>query len=131
MPILRHIISCFNFSLSSSQSLTSNSQSLTSNCNACQCNISHKLSFSISSNVSSYPLEILFSEVWTSLITPVDGFKYYVIFVNPLTKYIWLYPLKKKSDVTNIFCHFRALVEKFFNRKIITLYTDNKGNTKH
>lgn len=53
--------------------------------------------------------------------------KYYVIFVDHFTKYIWLYPLKHKSDVLTIFTHFKSLVENFFHQKIISLYTDNGG----
>ena len=63
--------------------------------------------------------------IWTSPIPSMDNFKYYVVFVYHFTHYIWLYPLKRKSDVNLIFPHFKTLVENFFKRKIITLYSDN------
>jgi len=56
-----------------------------------------------------------------------DGFKYYVIFVDHFTKYIWLYPLKQKSHVNDIFVRFKAITEKHFNQNIHTLYYDNNG----
>lgn len=56
-----------------------------------------------------------------------NGIKYYVIFIDYFTKYIWFYPLNKKSSVHTIFIYFKALVEKFFNTSIVRLYTNN-GN---
>ncbi|RVW17904.1 Retrovirus-related Pol polyprotein from transposon RE1 [Vitis vinifera] len=97
------------------------------NCNSCQCNKSHKLPFSTSTLSTSSPLEVIFTDIWTSLVYSTDNFKYYVIFVDHFTKYIWLYPLKRKSDTHDVFVRFKALVEKFFNRPIITLYSDNGG----
>ncbi|KAL4560332.1 hypothetical protein LXL04_032482 [Taraxacum kok-saghyz] len=49
-----------------------------------------------------------------------DGTDYY-------TKYIWLYPMKRKSDVALIFPTFKSLVEKFFQHQIISLFSDNGG----
>lgn len=47
------------------------------------------------------------------LLHSIDGHKYHIIFVDHFCKYIWLYPLKKKSDTTQIFILFKALVEIF------------------
>lgn len=76
---------------------------------------------------SNGPLDIIFSDVCTSPLYSYDGYKYYVIFVDHYTKYVWLYPLQKKSDTEPIFLQFKALVEKYFKRPIITLYSDNGG----
>ena len=96
-------------------------------CNSCHCNKTHKLLFSISSLTSSHPLELLYFDVWISPVVSYDGYKYYVIFVDHFTCYIWLYHLKQKSDVHDIFICFKALVEKHFERSIITFYKDNGG----
>lgn len=97
-------------------------------CNACQCNKSLKLSFSTSTLISSHPSEIIFSDVWTSLVISHDGFKYYVIFVDHFTKYIWFYLLKQKSEIKEIFILFKALIENYFQHKIFTFYSDNGVN---
>lgn len=86
-----------------------------------------KYLFSISTLTTSFPLEVIFFDVWTSPLHSIDDFKYYVIFVNHLTKYIWLYPLKWKSHVYDVFVRFKSLVENHFKRKILTLYSDKKG----
>jgi len=120
LSILQHVISKHGLDLSSS-SLSKLS------CDACHCNKSHKLSFSTSTITSTRPLYIIFSDVWTSPIISYDGFKYYVLFVDHFTKYIWLYPLKQKSHVNDIFIQFKAITEKHFNQNIQTLYSDNGG----
>lgn len=96
-------------------------------CNACSINKMHKLPFSVSTLTSSSPLEIVFSDVWTSPLLSIDNFKYYVIFVDHFTRFSWLYPLKRKSQVSEVFQRFKALVENRFHSKIRTLYTDNGG----
>ena len=78
-PILKHIVSHYQLDLSSS--LISDFL-----CNACHYNKSHKLPFSTSTVVSSQPLELIFSDVWTSLVISHNSFKYYVIFVDHFTK---------------------------------------------
>ena len=96
-------------------------------CNACSTSKSHKMPFSASTLTSTKPLELLFSDVWTSPIHSIDGYKYYVIFVDHFTHYVWLYPLRRKSDVLLTFTHFKNLVKNKFNHRIITFYSDNGG----
>ena len=86
-----------------------------------------KATIAKSSITSSSPLDVVFSDVWTSPVSSYDGFHYYVIFVDHITKYIWFYPLSHKSDVHSTFVVFKQLVENYFTSTIKTLYTDNRG----
>ena len=94
---------------------------------SCNINKSHKLPFAQSSITSSSHLDVIFSNVWTSNVSSSDGFHYYVIFVDRYTKYIWLYPLRCKSDVHSTFVAFKQLVENYFTIVIKMLYTYNGG----
>lgn len=100
---------------------------LTNNCNSSCINKSHKLPFHTTSLTSTHPLELIFSDVWTSPIQFIDGYKYYIIFVDHFTKYTWVYPLKNKSDSLTIFTRFQNLVENFFQLKIKQFFSDNGG----
>lgn len=113
-----HIVSKNNLNVSSISTL---------DCTSCCMNKSHKLSFSTSSIVSNAPLQYIFTDVWTSPIYSYDGYKYYLIFVDHFSKYIWLYPMKKKSDTKTIFIRFKSLVENFFQLPLKILYSDNGG----
>jgi len=97
-------------------------------CSSCQCNKSHKLPFTMSSLTSNGPLEIIFIDVWgPASVESIDQNKYFVIFVDHFTKYIWLYPIKYKYDVFTIFPTFKNLVENYFKTKIISIYSDGGG----
>lgn len=96
-------------------------------CNSCSSNKSHKLPFLISTLQSSGPLDIISSEVWTSLVVSVYGYKYYIEFVYNFSIYTWVYPWKTKYQVAQIYFVFKNLVENRFKRKIITLYSDSSG----
>ena len=39
--------------------------------------------------------------------------------------YTWLYPLRHKFDVKDVFIRFKSIVENHFNTLINTLHTDN------
>ena len=116
--ILTHIISHFKLPIQLNQSKFSF-------CDSCQCNKSHRLPFGVSNLQSREPLDLLYTEVWgTSPIHSMDGYSYYVIFVDHFTKYSWLFPLALKSDVFSIFPKFKTMVEKFFKTSIRTIYSD-------
>ena len=91
-------------------------------CTSCNINKSHKLPFAQSSITSSFPLDVIFSDVWTALISSSDSFHYYVIFFYHYTKYICLYTLRLKFDIHSTFVAFKQLVEIYFTTTIKTLY---------
>lgn len=53
----------------------------------------------------------------------VNGFRFYVSFVDDFTKYTWLFPIANKSDVLM----FKPLVENLFSNRIKILRTDGEG----
>lgn len=48
-------------------------------------------------------------------------------FIDDFSKFTWIYPLKHKSEVFSKFQEFQTLVERLFDRKIITMQTDWGG----
>ena len=87
LPIFRKFLSILSISFLEEHLCSFSSNSY--NINKC-----HKIPFAKSSLTFSSPLNIIFSNVWTSLVSSSDGFHYYVIFADHYTKYIWLYPLR-------------------------------------
>jgi hypothetical protein len=72
-------------------------------CDACQQGKSHQLPFSLSSRVTTQPLEIIYSDVWGPAQISTSGRTYYVNFIDTYSRFTWLYLLKHKSDVFAIF----------------------------
>jgi hypothetical protein len=52
---------------------------------------------------------------------------YYVSFIDDYSKFTWIYLLKRKSDVFAAFSNFQKLVERKFDRKILTIQSDWGG----
>lgn len=76
---------------------------------------SHDLPFHLSQNVSTLPLNLIFSDVWVlSFVVSTTRAKYYVSFLDDYSKFVWLISMKFKSDVELIFLQFQAYVEKYF-----------------
>ncbi|GJT94292.1 ribonuclease H-like domain-containing protein [Tanacetum coccineum] len=73
------------------------------------------------------PFDIIHSDLWTSPLTSVSGIKYYVLFLDHFSHYLWVYPLRHKSDVLSKFIHFRAYVKNHFNCDIKSLQCDHGG----
>uniref|UniRef100_M4DMN8 Integrase catalytic domain-containing protein n=1 Tax=Brassica campestris TaxID=3711 RepID=M4DMN8_BRACM len=97
-------------------------------CEPCQLGKTCKLPFSKSVFQSSNPLERIHCDVWgPAPVTSVQGFRYYVIFIDNFSRFSWLYPLKLKSDVFATFKSFQSLVENQFGRKIQIFQSDGGG----
>jgi hypothetical protein len=93
-------------------------------CGPCQQTKSHQLPYLSSTSLSSHPLELVFSDVWGPAVDSVGRYKYYGSFLDDYSKFTWIYLLKFKSEVIQKFHEFQFLVERFFNRKIITVQSD-------
>jgi hypothetical protein len=96
-------------------------------CDSCQLGKAKQLPFSDSARVSSAPLELIHSDVWTSPVHSMSGCRFYVIFVDDFSSFTWLYPLINKSEVFTYFVKFKLFVEKQFSTSIKQLQTDNGG----
>jgi histone deacetylase 1/2 len=57
----------------------------------------------------------------------VGCYQYYVSFLDDFSKYTWIFLLKHKSDVFDVFLKFQQLVERLFDRKILTVQSDWGG----
>jgi histone deacetylase 1/2 len=93
-------------------------------CDACQQAKSHQLPYPKSSSVSQFPFDLIFSDVWGPAPDSVGRNKYYVSFIDDHSKFVWIYLLRYKSQVFEKFHEFQQFVERWFNRKIISIQTD-------
>ena len=119
-PIVERVLKNNNLSFSSDNAVESV-------CDSCQKAKSHQLPYGTSSSTSTFPLELVFSDVWGPAPTSVGRYSYYVSFIDDFSKYTWIYLLKKKSDVFQVFHDFQNLVERKFSRKIISIQSDWGG----
>jgi transposase InsO family protein len=83
------------------------------------------LPFQSSVSESYFPFQLVHSDVWTSPISSHSGYKYYVVFLDDYTHYIWTFPLRQKSDVGSIIRTFFSYARTQFGLPILALQTDN------
>lgn len=97
-------------------------------CTARQMGKSSKLPFSSSFSISSSPLKLIHSDIWgASPYTLISGVKFYITFIDDFSHYCWIFPLQFKSQGLDVFIEFKALIEKYLNKKIKFLQTDGGG----
>ncbi|XP_042756670.2 LOW QUALITY PROTEIN: retrovirus-related Pol polyprotein from transposon RE1 [Lactuca sativa] len=116
-PVLKQLIS--------SNSISCNKNDSSFLCHACQLGKHTRLSFSLSKTHTLFPFQVIHSDVWTSPLQSHSGIKYYVVFIDQFSHFVWVYPLRLKSDVFSKFLHFRAYVKNQFNTDIQTFQCDN------
>lgn len=97
-------------------------------CDHCSVAKSHKLAFHESISSVNFPFNLVHSDIWgPSPVSSFNGFKYYLVLVDELTKFSWIYPLKTKAEVPAKYIIFSNMVHNQFNAKIKILRTDNGG----
>ncbi|KAJ9563084.1 hypothetical protein OSB04_008244 [Centaurea solstitialis] len=94
-------------------------------CHACQLGKHCRLPFSLSTTKTSRVFELIHSDLWTSPVTSLSGFKYYVLFLDDFSHFLWVFPLRAKSEVFSIFKTFRAYVLNQFKTDIQLFQCDN------
>ncbi len=97
-------------------------------CEACQLGKQAKHPFPTQTiHVSSKPLEMIHSDVWTMKTKSIGGCKYYVSFIDDHTRKVWVYFMKHKGEVFQHFLNFKAMVEKEKGVSIKCLRFDEGG----
>jgi transposase InsO family protein len=119
MPLVHRVIHHHKLPISSSNDSTF--------CEPCQMAKSKRLPFHKSTRESSFPLQLVHSDVWQSPIVSLNGYRYYVIFIDDYSRFSWLFPLKLKSDVHSCFLQFKCMVENLLSRPIKSFQSDGGG----
>ena len=97
-------------------------------CESCLLGKLAKIPLALVEHKSSKPFDIIHSDVWgPSPILSNVGFRYFVIFIDDFTRFTWIYFLKNKSEVYDIFLNFQSLIVNQFNINIKAFHSDWGG----
>lgn len=81
--------------------------------------------FDINLKRSLHVLDLIHCDLWgPSPIVSMDGYRYYVIFVDDFSRFTWFYPLKVKSDFYGVLLAFVNMVQTQFSSKIKMFQSD-------
>lgn len=95
-------------------------------CVPCQVGKQPALSFNNSESISLAPFDLVHSDIWGPSPTPtMGGSKYFVLFIDDHTRFTWLYLMKKRSELPQIYIDFAKMIKTQFSQTIKVLRTDN------
>ena len=84
-------------------------------CETCHYSKSSRLPFKLSVSKVSQVFELIHSDVWGPFSISIDGFKYFVTFIDDFSRVTWEYLLKSKTEVFHCFKDFHKLVSTQFS----------------
>ena len=98
-------------------------------CSGCVLEKHHRDSFEKRASWhASAPLQLVHSDLCGPLpVASFSGYKYFLTFIDDFSRRTWVYFLKLKSEVFNMFLAFKAFVEKQSRHQIFKLRFDNGG----
>ena len=95
-------------------------------CTSCHFGKKTKLPFNKSDSFSSAPFDLIHSDIWGPTPIPIKGgSKYFVIFVDDFSQYIWIYLLHHRFELASIYQTFHKIIETQFNRTVKVFRSDN------
>ncbi|WVZ82615.1 hypothetical protein U9M48_029863 [Paspalum notatum var. saurae] len=68
---------------------------------------------------------ISFTDLWTSPVPSISGYKYYLVVLDDFSHYSWTFPLRSKSKAFSTISHFFAWVSTQFGLTIKVVQCDN------
>lgn len=98
-------------------------------CESCIIGKQKKVSFLKSGRtLKTGKLDLVHTDVWgPSLVASFGSSRYYVKFIDDHSRKVWVYFLKHKSDVFNVFKIWKAMIETETDLKLKCLRSDNGG----
>ena len=98
-------------------------------CEPCAFGKNHRLPFpKKSSRRAQETLELIHSDVCGKISVPsLGGKNYFVTFIDDCTRFVWVYLMKTKDEVYQIFREWKSAVEIQTGKKVKGLRSDNGG----
>ncbi|KAL0536937.1 hypothetical protein IC582_025900 [Cucumis melo] len=113
-------------SLTSTGLLNNVSQFSTFDCLHCKIAKQPALSFPTSPSLCDKPFGLIHSDIWGPAPCPtVNGYRYFVLFIDDYSRVTWIYFLRNRSSLYQIYVDFANMVQTQFSSTIKILRTDN------
>lgn len=94
-------------------------------CHSCQLGKHAHLPFSASVSKTVAPFELLHCDVWTSPVTSISGYSYYLVILDDYMHFYWTFPLRRKSEVHQHMRDFVAYAHTQFDLPVKCFQADN------
>jgi len=89
---------------------------------------SHRAVFPLSNKKTDFSFSLIHTDVWgLASQSTHNGKEWFINFVDDYTRVTWMYLLKHKSNVCNVFRSFHHMIVTQFNTHIKVIRSDNGG----
>lgn len=98
-------------------------------CEECVHGKQHKSNFSKDAgHRTKHHLEVVYSDVCGPMqVNSYGGNRYFVTFIDDFSRKLWIYLIKRKDEVFEVFKRIKSMVERQCGKKLKTLKTDGGG----
>ena len=81
-------------------------------CVSCQLGKQPALPFNTSESISTDIFDLIHSDVWgPSSISSIRGSRYFVVFIDDYSRYSWIFNMKHRSELLQVYSNFAKMVE--------------------
>ena len=95
-------------------------------CVSCQLGKQPALPFNSSESISTDVFDFIHSDVWgPSLVSSIGRSRYFVVFVDDYSRYSWIFHMKHRSELLQVYSNFAKIVETQFSKRINFFRSDN------
>ena len=82
--------------------------------------------FNTSESISTDISDLIHSNVLRpSFISSIGGSRYFVVFVDDYSRYSWIFNMKYRSELLQVYSNFAKMVETQFSKRIKNFQSDN------
>ena len=93
---------------------------------SCQLGKQPALPFNTSESISTDIFDLIHSDVWGPYyVSSIGGSRYFVVFVNDYSRYNWIFNMKHRFELLEVYCNFAKIVETQFSKRIKIFRSDN------
>ena len=88
-------------------------------CISCQLGKQLALPFNTSESISTDIFDLIHSNVWgPSFVSSIGGSRYFVVFVDDYSRSSWIFNMKYRSELLQVYSNFAKMVETQFSKRI-------------
>ena len=82
--------------------------------------------FNTRESISTDIFDLIHSDVWgPSPVSSIGESRYFVVFVDDYSRYSWIFLMKHRSELLQVYSNFAKMVETQFSKRIKIFRSDN------
>ena len=82
--------------------------------------------FNSSESISTDIFDLIHSDVWgPSSVSSIGESRYFIVFVDDYSRYSWIFHMKHRSELLQVYSNFAKIVENQFSKCIKIFRSDN------